>query len=337
MARGRSSRCLQLCVLGVAAAVVCPFLSAKLGFVSVGGGSPAVQRHTADVAALGAAAGLLPTAWAQAADGVAAGPLETFGPAAAGVLLVGGILAALRSGGPESGENVDDKKVVEEYFNGTGFERWQKIYGETDDINPVQMDIRNGHAETVKKILKWSDDFDLSGRTVCDAGCGTGSLSIPLAARGALVSGSDISAAMAGEAAKRAEVALKDAPKVKELPKFKTLDLEALSGEYDCVCCVDVLIHYPPERVEAMVEGLAKLSKDRVILSFAPKTWYYTLLKSIGEFFPGKSKTTRAYLHPEEVVEASLKKAGFEITRKEMTATNFYFSRLFEARATAAS
>lgn len=147
-----------------------------------------------------------------------------------------------------------------------------------------------------------------------------------------MVSGSDISAAMASEASKRAVVALKDAPKVKEMPKFQTLDLEALNGEYDCVCCVDVLIHYPPERVDQMVSGLANLSKDRLVISFAPKTWYYTLLKSIGEFFPGKSKTTRAYLHPEDVVEAALNKSGFKITRKEMTATNFYFSRLFEAQ-----
>ena len=62
-----------------------------------------------------------------------------------------------------------------------------------------------------------------------------------------------------------------------------------------------------------------RLSKERLILSFAPKTWcsfehvhpssrasldfltlaskipsrYYTLLKRIGELFPGKSKTTR--------------------------------------------
>ena len=26
---------------------------------------------------------------------------------------------------------------VKTYFNGTGFERWNKIYGETDDVNKV--------------------------------------------------------------------------------------------------------------------------------------------------------------------------------------------------------
>lgn len=73
------------------------------------------------------------------------------------------------------------------------------------------------------------------------------------------------------------------------------------------------------------------MSKERLIISFAPKTWYYDLLKKVGELFPGKSKTTRAYLHPEEDVIKALKLAGFSVRREEMTATKFYFSRLLEA------
>eukprot|EP00933_Yihiella_yeosuensis_P060812 TRINITY_DN6360_c1_g1_i3.p1 TRINITY_DN6360_c1_g1~~TRINITY_DN6360_c1_g1_i3.p1 ORF type:complete len:359 (+),score=97.09 TRINITY_DN6360_c1_g1_i3:126-1202(+) len=242
------------------------------------------------------------------------------------LLLVGAAAALVLSG--DKSESVNDKEVVEKYFNGEGFERWQKIYGETDDVNPVQKDIRVGHAETVEKILTWLDPATISGKTVCDAGCGTGNLSIPLASRGAVVSGSDISAAMVGEASERAKAQLAES----QVPKFATSDLEALSGKYDTVCCVDVLIHYPPEKMEGMVKHLAGMSNERFVVSFAPKTWYYLLLKRIGELFPGKSKTTRAYLHEEEMVEAALNRAGFKVTRREMTATNFYFSRLFEAK-----
>lgn len=42
-------------------------------------------------------------------------------------------------------------------------------------------------------------------------------------------------------------------------------------------------------------------------------------------------QATRAYLHQEADVEASLQKAGFKVVKREMTATNFYFSRLLEA------
>ena len=78
-----------------------------------------------------------------------------------------------------------------------------------------------------------------------------------------------------------------------------------------------------------MISHLASLSENRLIISFAPKTLAYSVLKRIGELFPGPSKATRAYLHAEGDVEASLKKSGFRIVKKEMTATSFYFSRLF--------
>lgn len=130
---------------------------------------------------------------------------------------------------------------------------------------------------------------------------------------------------MADEAARRAkELGLK--------AKFYTSDLESVSGSYDTVTCIDVAIHYPTEKMAEMVGHLCSLSTDRVIISFAPKTWYYSALKKVGELFPGPSKTTRAYLHEESVVREALKKAGFEVAREEMTGTNFYFSRLLEAK-----
>lgn len=79
-----------------------------------------------------------------------------------------------------------------------------------------------------------------------------------------------------------------------------------------------------------MVGKLGSLAKKRMIISFAPKTWYYDLLKKVGELFPGPSKTTRAYLHTEEDVRKAIKAAGFTVRRTEMTGTSFYFSRLLE-------
>lgn len=93
---------------------------------------------------------------------------------------------------------------MKDYFNNSGFQRWKKIYGETDDVNRVQKDIRLGHSKTVENAIKMlTDEGPLRGLTVCDAGCGTGSLSIPLAKEGANVSASDISAAMVAEAEKQ--------------------------------------------------------------------------------------------------------------------------------------
>ena len=216
-----------------------------------------------------------------------------------------------------------DKEIVRDYFNSTGFDRWRRIYGE-GDVNRVQRDIRTGHQQTVDYVLGWfKNDKNATGQTVCDAGCGTGSLSIPLAEMGAEVYASDISEKMVGEAKARSTNP--------ENPVFEVKDLASLSGEYDTVICLDVLIHYPDRESEVMIEHLASLAKSRLILSFAPKNPYYVLMKKVGDMVPGPSKATRAYLHRESDVIGVLKKLGFTIKRQEFTATSFYFSRLLEA------
>ena len=99
----------------------------------------------------------------------------------------------------------DDKTIVREYFNSTGFDRWRRIYGD-GEVNKVQLDIRSGHQQTVETVLSWlTADENLAGLSICDAGCGVGSLSIPLALSGAKVYASDISEKMVGEAYERAE------------------------------------------------------------------------------------------------------------------------------------
>jgi len=46
----------------------------------------------------------------------------------------------------------DDKTIVKEYFNSTGFDRWRRIYGD-GEVNKVQLDIRTGHQQTVATVL----------------------------------------------------------------------------------------------------------------------------------------------------------------------------------------
>ncbi|MBF2004585.1 MAG: magnesium protoporphyrin IX methyltransferase [Chlorogloeopsis fritschii C42_A2020_084] len=221
----------------------------------------------------------------------------------------------------------DDKTIVKEYFNSTGFDRWRRIYG-NGEVNKVQLDIRNGHQQTVDTVLSWlKADNNLAELSICDAGCGVGSLSIPLAAGGAKVYASDISEKMVEEAKQRASQTL-------ENPGNLTLavqDLETLSGDYHTVICLDVLIHYPQDKADEMISHLCSLAQSRVILSFAPKTFGLSILKKIGSFFPGASKATRAYLHRETDVVKILEKNGFSVQRQAMTRTRFYFSRLLEA------
>lgn len=255
------------------------------------------------------------------------GAFEMLAPAIGTALL--GVGVKLTSDDPT--EAIDDKKEVEGYFNdasdGGGFDRWNRIYSEEGDVNNVQLDIRDGHQITIDKVLEWVDADSDSLSSVADVGCGVGSLAIPLAKRGATVSASDISAAMAKEAGERCAAAGVPA----EAASFSTADLESLDGKYDTVTCIDVMIHYPSDKMAEMVSHLASCSDRRLLISFAPKTPALALLKKIGGLFPGPSKTTRAYLHPEDKVRDALKAAGFEVKREHLTSSKFYFSQLFEA------
>ena len=138
---------------------------------------------------------------------------------------------------------VDDKAEVTEYFNNDGFSRWNKIYSESGEVNKVQLDIRTGHQITIDKVLNWMSEETNTAKSVCDAGCGVGSLALPMSKLYKKVSASDISSSMTTEAAARAKEA-----KLKNL-EFKVADMETLSGSYNTVTCIDVMIHYPTDKV----------------------------------------------------------------------------------------
>eukprot|EP00166_Cyanidium_caldarium_P005681 ctg_708.g347 len=122
---------------------------------------------------------------------------------------------------------VDEKDVVAQYFNSNGFERWRKIYSETAEVNRVQRDIRDGHRQTVEAVLHMLDEdgTDYAQHTFCDAGCGVGSLALPLAQRNAKrVTAFDISEAMVNEARRRADELLP--PEQRARCDFRVADVE---------------------------------------------------------------------------------------------------------------
>ena len=229
-------------------------------------------------------------------------------------------------------ETAAEKAEVKGYFETTGFDRWNRIYSTSDDVNKVQRNIRIGHQKTVDNVLAWlQEQGNLEQRSFCDAGCGVGSLTLPLAQLGAgSIAASDLSAAMVHEAERRAgELGVKPGQ-----ISFLASDLESLEGRYDTVICLDVFIHYPQQPAEDMVRHLAAMAERHLIVSFAPYTPLLALLKGIGQLFPGPSKTTRAYTLREDGIVAAAEAAGFVLRRRSLNQAPFYFSRLlsFEKR-----
>ena len=223
-----------------------------------------------------------------------------------------------------------EKNEVKDYFSGTGFDRWNRIYSKSDDVNRVQKNIRIGHQKTVDDVIRWINKYpELSKKTFCDAGCGVGSLTIPLLLMGVKdIQVSDISASMIDETKLR----IKNAGLSTRGIKYKVSDLEKLTGTFDCVICLDVFIHYPQSVAEEMVKHLCNLSTSRLIVSFAPYTPLLAILKNIGKMFPGPSKTTRAYTLKEDGIISAAQDKGFVVVQNKLNQAPFYFSKLIEFR-----
>ena len=221
-----------------------------------------------------------------------------------------------------------EKNEVQDYFNGTGFNRWKRIYSKSNDINTVQKNIRIGHQKTIDDVLLWINEYsELEKLTFCDAGCGVGSLTIPLLKLGVKqIQASDISSSMISETKER----VKNENFASNKVKYKTCDLEKLDGSFDCVVCLDVFIHYPQSVAEDMVKHLCDLSKNKLIVSFAPYTPFLAVLKNIGKMFPGPSKTTRAYTLKEKGIIKAAEDKGFVVKQKKLNQAPFYFSKLIE-------
>lgn len=80
-----------------------------------------------------------------------------------------------------------------------------------------------------------------------------------------------------------------------------------------------------------MVRNLGKLARESMVLSYAPSSPLYCLLKRVGDWFPGQTKATPAYLHSRDEMDAALAGAGFRVVQTREISEMFYVSRLVKA------
>lgn len=131
-----------------------------------------------------------------------------------------------------------------------------------DNINTKRLNSpfsvrRYAHARQYKSVL----DYVKSGQTVLDAGCGEGSLSVMLAKKGAIVTGTDISVP-------NIEASKKYAKSENVTIVFQTADLEALpfpDNSFDVVVCSHVLEHIPD--FDKGLQELVRVSRNRVVFA----------------------------------------------------------------------
>jgi magnesium-protoporphyrin O-methyltransferase len=221
------------------------------------------------------------------------------------------------------------KARIQSYFDGEGFERWRAIYGQ-GELSGVRRSIRQGHTRMLAQVEQWlSDALTSDGRrpaTVLDAGCGTGLLAVALARSGYEVTASDIAAQMV-EATRSYSLQSGVAGRV----SCVVGDLEVVSGRYDVVSCLDVLIHYPQPSFGRMLARLAQLTHRSLLFTYAPREPLLAALHWVGGRFPKAQRRTDIQLIDDKAVQACLHSVGMSIKRSARISSGFYHVNLVEA------
>jgi len=225
---------------------------------------------------------------------------------------------------------LERRQQLTDYFDRTAAAAWERLTSDAP-VGRVRATVRAGRDRMRATLLDWMPQ-DLSGMTVLDAGCGTGSLAIIAAERGARVTAVDVSPTLLEVAAKRtpAEVAGQI--------DYRAGDMLAVDGgPFDYVVAMDSLIHYPLNDMLDAIAALAAIAGQGVLTTFAPRTPALTVMHFTGRLLPHREHRAPAI---EPVSEYKLQ-AGLTAhpqlkdwmpARGERVGSGFYVSQAQELR-----
>jgi len=217
---------------------------------------------------------------------------------------------------------------LETYFDRTAADAWARLTS-TAKVSRIRETVRAGR-DRMRQTLLDCLPFNLSGRRLLDAGCGTGALAVEAARRGAEVIAIDLSAKLVEIARERIPSNLGSGSITFQVGDM----LDPALGEFDHVVGMDSLIHY---RAFDMVDALEQLSartSTSLLFTFAPKTPLLTVMHSVGLLFPRGDRAPAIV----PVNETNLRKliaerasmSAWQPRRSERIKSGFYTSQALE-------
>jgi len=230
---------------------------------------------------------------------------------------------------------------IEHYFDRTAAKAWEALTSDAP-VSRVRANVRAGRDEMRALLLSWlpSDEAgDLSGLRVLDAGCGTGSLAVEAAERGATVLGVDVSPELVRVAQQRLPAHLADRVRFAAGDMLSDEVLGA-GARFDAIIAMDSLIHYRTEDVitayGALAERLGEADGARLITTFVPSNALLEMRRTVGNLFPKSDRSPM--LAP--VQEMRLRRllaedahaGSLAIGRTQRVSRGFYTSQALELR-----
>lgn len=169
---------------------------------------------------------------------------------------------------------------IETYFDRTASAAWAALTSDAP-VSRIRRTVRRGRDVMRATLLSWLPE-DLRGCTLLDAGCGTGTLAIEAAQRGAEVVAVDLSPTLIGLARDRLHDLGENLDVTFLVGDMRDMDL----GCFDYAVAMDSLIHYDVTDGVQTLESMAEQINCKMVFTFAPKTPLLALMHATGRLFP---------------------------------------------------
>ncbi len=217
----------------------------------------------------------------------------------------------------------DRRQRLETYFDRTASKTWERLTSDAP-VSGIRATVRAGRDRMRSMLLSWLP-ADMNGLRLLDAGCGTGSLSVEAARRGAKVVAIDVAGSLVNVARDRSPEGLNIDWRVGDM-------LDPALGRFDHVVAMDSLIHYRAMDIADAVTRLASRTDTSLLFTFAPSSAALEVMHKVGKLFPRGDRAPAI----EPVRETTLRQLidaampGSTIGRSERISSGFYKSHALE-------
>ncbi|NCW79250.1 MAG: magnesium protoporphyrin IX methyltransferase, partial [Oxalobacteraceae bacterium] len=211
-------------------------------------------------------------------------------------------------------------------------DQWAKLTSDAP-VSGIRKTVRAGRDRMRETLLSWLPD-DLRGRRILDAGCGTGTLAVELARRGAHVVAIDLSPTLVELARERLRGQLPVDLLGGKLEFVSGDMLSTTYGQFDHVIAMDSMIHYEKHDMVYGLAGLCQRTTHSVLFTFAPSNPILATMIRVGRIFPRADRAPFIEPVAESALRGELARStdlqGWAVSRTEKISSGFYTSQAME-------
>lgn len=217
------------------------------------------------------------------------------------------------------------REQLTDYFDGTARKAWIDLTS-TAKVSGIRATVRAGRDAMRAQLLDWLPQ-DLRRRSLLDAGCGTGSLSVEAARRGGAITAIDVAGGLVDIARERAPSFLGHGDIAWRVGDM----LDPALGSFDHIVAMDSLIHYELDEMAWALTALADRCRGSIVFTFAPHTRLLGAMHVVGKAFPRSDRSPAIVPIAEAALRARLAQLdGWSIGRTGRISSGFYTSQGLE-------